>query len=103
MPISELVLRFVPLPLIVVAGVFAVWDVWRVRRLKARGRWVAQGYPGSRDQAGDLGLVWWRSLSAERQAAYDAAQIEQAATAAAEDAARLAVERATDINSLFRP
>lgn len=54
-------------------------------------------YPGSRQQAGDVNLAWWRGLSTREQAACDAAALD-----GAQHAAHLVAERAR-INALYRP
>ena len=101
MPVDELVVRLLPLAFLLLSGVFCGVSALRARVRRGRGVPVPGVYPGSREQAGDQSLVWWRSLSTAEQAAYDA---EVLARADAEEAAgQLAAESAARTHSLFRP
>ncbi|MFF4527045.1 hypothetical protein [Streptomyces bluensis] len=83
--------RWVIPAILIVAVLGVAFQLWWERRHPS-------SYPGSREHAGDLGLAWWRSLSTERQAAVDRAAIEHA-----EESARLAVQRAVEINAAYHP
>ncbi|MFB7738248.1 hypothetical protein ACFC08_28445 [Streptomyces sp. NPDC056112] len=78
-------------------GTSLLWSRGRARR--RAGLPSPGSYPGSRQQAVDLNLSWWRNLPTGQQAAIDAVAL---AEAGAEDAARLTAERAR-INALYRP
>lgn len=121
MPLSELIVRSLPLAIITVSALYVAVSALRararVRRL--RGLPVPNVYPGSRKEAGDEALGWWRSLSTQEQAAEDEKAIRAGAgcdLAAAEEreraaeaaharrtAERVAVTRAGEINALYRP
>lgn len=78
-------------------GTSLLWSRGRARR--RAGRPSAGSYPGSREQAGDWALSWWRNLPATEQAAIDAMALAEADAA---DAAHLAAEHAR-VNALYRP
>lgn len=78
-------------------GTSLLWS--RGRALRRAGRPPVGSYPGSREQAGDWALSWWRNLPTTEQAAIDAVALAEADAA---DAARLLAEQ-TRINALYRP
>jgi hypothetical protein len=93
-------IRWIIPAILFVASAGALVLVWWERRHPS-------SYPGSAEHEAALesvrngaapNLTLWQSLSTEEQAAFDAEAI-----ARAEEAARLAIERASDTNSLFRP
>lgn len=100
MSASELIVRCLPLAVLVLSGVFCGVSGLRERARRRRGRPVPGVYPGSREQAGDQALVWWRSLSSAQQSAVDAEVLARAATE--ESAARVAEESAARTHSLYR-
>lgn len=100
MPVDELVVRLLPLATLLLSLLFCGVSALRARARKGRGVPVPGVYPGSREQAADQSMAWWRSLSTTEQAAHDA---EVLARADAEEAAGLAaVEAAARAHSLYR-
>lgn len=109
MPVDELIVRSLPLAFLLLSGLFCGVSALLGRARRRRGLSAPGVYPGSREQAGDLNLGWWRSLSAAEQEAAD-----NAVLAANEDAGE-AVRRAVDVqveaaiadavkrNALFHP
>jgi len=98
MPTSELIVRSLPLVIIGVSALYVAGEALAERRRKARGEVAPGVYPGSREQAGDMSLAWWRSLTAEQQAAADEVALQHA-----EESAQLAVDRAVQINAVYHP
>ena len=77
-----------PVVVVAVSGVYAAGSALLGRVRRRQGRPCPGAYPGSREQAGDWCLAWWRSLSTAQQAAYDQAVLD------AQDAAGLAAREA---------
>ena len=102
--VSDWVTSLFALILIAISGLYAAVSALRGRARRRDGRPVPGAYPGSREHTADLNLAWWRLLPTAVQARYDAEAIGpvEEAKANAEDAARVAVERATQINTLAR-
>ncbi|MFD9249542.1 hypothetical protein [Streptomyces bottropensis] len=98
MPISELIVRSLPLTILSVSALYVAVSGLLGWRRRVRGVVAPGVYPGSRKEAGDMSLAWWRSLSTEQQAAADRAALERA-----EESAQLAVALATEINAAYRP
>lgn len=119
MPLSELIVRSLPLAIFTVSALYVAVSALRARVRRLRGLPVPGVYPGSREEAGDEALGWWRSLSTQEQAAEDekairsgagcdlaAAEARERAAQAAHarrTAERVAVTRAGEINTLYRP
>ena len=119
MLLSELIVRSLPLAIITVSALYVAVSALRARVRRLRGSLVPGVYPGSREEAGDEALGWWRSLSTAEQAVEDEKAIRAGAghdLAAAEEreraaqaalagrtAERVAVTRAGEINALYRP
>lgn len=98
--LSDWLTSLAPVAVLVVSAVYVAVSQLRGRARRRRGVPAPGVYPGSREQAADQSLAWWRSLSAQQQAAHDA---EVLARAAAEEAAGLAaVEAAARAHSLYR-
>jgi hypothetical protein len=98
MPISELIVRSLPLTILTVSALYVAVSGLLGWRRRVRGVVAPGVYPGSREQAADMALAWWRTLSTEQQASVDRAAIERA-----EEAAQVAVERAVQINAVYHP
>lgn len=108
MPVDELIVRSLPLAFLLLSGLFCGVSALRGRVRRRRGLSAPGVYPGSRDQAGDLNLGWWRSLSTVEQEAADTASLDRGqqaeldAKADAREAAEFLAHRA-QANALFHP